>query len=408
MASRQHDPEASTSSGPRVFDNEVVVEPERPRVAFICRLYAFEKAHRLDPKSIGRGVRQFKTGLSQRLERDRVSTLAYRVKKTDEREIESFYRQYCEHYVRALDKGEQSDRDKLGKTYQTAGVLYEVLRGVSKTVSPELIAAAEDVHEKETFYTPYNILPLGAAGASQCIMHLDEVKASVDAVGYTCGLRWPSSFEQRRQELGELDLLDWLRAMFGFQEESVKNQREHLLLIIADVHIRLEPRPEPLNKLDGRALDAVMNKLFKNYKTWCKFLGIKHSVRLPEGQQEMQQRKILYMGLYLLIWGEGANVRFMPECLCYIFHNMANELDGLLTGIISIVYEGEDEAFLRKVITPIYRVIDKESQKSKNGKVPHSAWCNYDDLNEYFWSADCFSLDGPMRDDGGTSNSTRI
>ncbi|KAI3844011.1 hypothetical protein MKW92_016962 [Papaver armeniacum] len=449
MASRQHDPEASTSSGPRgltsrpststgttnflleVFDNEVLpsslgsivpilrvaseVESEHPRVAFICRLYAFEKAHRLDPNSIGRGVRQFKTGLSQRLERDRVSTLAYRVKKTDEREIESFYQQYYEHYVRALDKGEQSDRDKLGKTYQIAGVLYEVLCGISKTVSPELIAAAKDVREKEAIYRPYNILPLGAAGASQCIMHLDEVKASVDALGYTRGLRWPSSFEQRRQEVGELDLLDWLMAMFGFQKESVKNQREHLLLILADVHIRLEPRPEPLNKLDGRAVDAVMNKLFKNYKTWCKFLGKKHSLRLPEGQQEMQQRKILYMGLYLLIWGEGANVRFMPECLCYIFHNMASELDGLLAGVISIVigeniqpsYWGEDEAFLRKVITPIYRVIDKESQKSKNGKAPHSAWCNYDDLNEYFWSADCFSLDWPMRDDGDFFKSTR-
>lgn len=44
--------------------------------------------------------------------------------------------------------------------------------------------------------------------------------------------------------------------------------------------------------------------------------------RLPQGQLEIQQRKILYMGLYLLIWGEAANVRFMPECLSYIFHNV--------------------------------------------------------------------------------------
>jgi len=114
------------------------------------------------------------------------------------------------------------------------------------------------------------------------------------------------------------------------------------------------------------------------------------------------------MGLYLLIWGEAANVRFMPECLCYIFHNvstvsnaktippvipnlchlhslswapnlvriwssklvhyqMAYELHGLLAGNVSIVtgenikpsYGGDDEAFLRKVITPLYRVIEK-------------------------------------------------
>nr|KYP47083.1 Callose synthase 2 [Cajanus cajan] len=45
--------------------------------------------------------------------------------------------------------------------------------------------------------------------------------------------------------------------------------------------------------------------------------------RLPTIQQEVQQRKLLYMGLYLLIWGEAANLRFMPECLCYIYHHVS-------------------------------------------------------------------------------------
>jgi hypothetical protein len=50
----------------------------------------------------------------------------------------------------------------------------------------------------------------------------------------------------------------------------------------------------------------------------CVFLN----TRLPTIQQEVQQRKLLYMGLYLLIWGEAANLRFMPECLCYIYHHV--------------------------------------------------------------------------------------
>ncbi|RWW75709.1 hypothetical protein BHE74_00016240, partial [Ensete ventricosum] len=178
------------------------------------RFYAFEKAHRLDPSSSGRGVRQFKTSLLQRLERvrsplppsslvanpsvldDSFQFLSKRVKKSDAREIESFYQQYYENYVRALDQGEQADSC-------TTTVLILIFE--------QIIAAAKDVQEKTEIYVPYNILPLDAAGASQCIMQLEEV----------CSL----------------------------------------------------------TQLDERAVDAVMNKIFKNYKTWCKFLGRKHSLR---------------------------------------------------------------------------------------------------------------------------------
>ncbi|URE04738.1 callose synthase [Musa troglodytarum] len=433
-----------------VFDNEVVpsslasiapvlrvaseIEAERPRVAYLCRFYAFEKAHRVDPSSSGRGVRQFKTALLQRLERDNTPSLAKRVKKSDAREIESFYQQYYENYVRALDQGEQADRAQLGKAYQTAGVLFEVLCAVNKTekveeVAPEIIAAAKDVQEKTEIYVPYNILPLDAAGASQCIMQLEEIKAAVTALRDTRGLNWPS-FDQQRQKTGDLDLLDWLRVMFGFQRDNVRNQREHLILLLANVHIRLSPKPEPLNKafqfwflvtnwyvtgLTGFWKHDVDNNLLCLSLLVAQVLNLLSRIAQGLQPQEIQQRKILYMGLFLLIWGEAANVRFMPECLSYIFHNMAYELQGLLTGNVSVVtgenirpsYGGDDEAFLKKVINPIYHVIEKEAKKSNNGKAPHSAWCNYDDLNEYFWSVDCFSLGWPMRDDGDFFKSIR-
>ena len=41
-----------------------------------------------------------------------------------------------------------------------------------------------------------------------------------------------------------------------------------------------------------------------------------------EGESHVK-RKTLYLSLYLLIWGEAANLRFMPECLCYLFHNVS-------------------------------------------------------------------------------------
>lgn len=44
-----------------------------------------------------------------------------------------------------------------------------------------------------------------------------QVKAAVSALGNVHGLTWPASFEQQKQRTKDLDLLDWLRAMFGFQ-----------------------------------------------------------------------------------------------------------------------------------------------------------------------------------------------
>lgn len=35
---------------------------------------------------------------------------------------------------------------------------------------------------------------------------------------------------------------------------------------------------------------------------------------------------------------------------------------------------------------PIYKTVKTEVESSKNGTKPHSAWRNYDDINEYFWS----------------------
>ncbi|WP_407816245.1 hypothetical protein, partial [Staphylococcus aureus] len=78
------------------------------------------------------------------------------------------------------------------------------------------------------------------------------------------------------------------------------NQREYLVLLLANVHTS-KAKQEPM--LDANALDNVMNKLFANYKKWCKYLGQKSSLWMPTIQQEVQQRKLLYMGLYLLIRG---------------------------------------------------------------------------------------------------------
>jgi callose synthase len=81
---------------------------------------------------------------------------------------------------------------------------------------------------------------------------------------------------------------------------------------------------------------------------------------------------------------------------------MAFELYGMLAGSVSPMtgehikpaYGGENEAFLRKVVKPIYDTIAREAKMSKDGSSKHSQWRNYDDLNEYFWYNALFSCSG--------------
>ncbi|KAH7854010.1 hypothetical protein Vadar_009076 [Vaccinium darrowii] len=411
-----------------IFDSEVVpsslveiapflraaneVEKANPRVAYLCRFYAFEKALRLDPTSAGRGVRQFKNALFRRLERESDYTLMGtlgRVKKNgDACEMQSFYQHYYKKKIQALQNAaDKADCAQLTKAYQTANVLFEVLKAINLSLAVEfdreILEAHDKVAEKTQMSVPYNILPLDPDSANKAIMKYPEIQAALLALHNTRGLPWPREYKNKQEE----DILDWLQTTFGFQKDNVSNQREHLILLLANVHIRQSPRPDQQPKLDERALNEVMKKLFKNYRKWCKYLDRKSSLWLPTIQQEVQRRKLLYMGLYLLIWGEAANLRFMPECLCYIYHHMAFELYGMLAGNVSPMtgenvkpaYGGGDEAFLRKVVTPIYELIAKEAARSRKGISKPSQWRNYDDLNECFWSVDCFRLGWPVRAD---------
>ncbi|KAL4565116.1 hypothetical protein LXL04_029201 [Taraxacum kok-saghyz] len=408
--------QAAGNLGESIFDSEVVPSSlvEMAPILRVAnevepsRLYAFEKAHRLDPTSSGRGVRQFKTALLHLLETENDPTLIGRMKKSDIHEMQSFYRHYHLKYIQALQSAaDKADRAQLTKAYQTADVLFEVIKAVNHTQCVEVDWETLEIHakvaQKTEIYLPYNILPLDPDSANQAIMKYPEIRAAVVALRDTRGLPWPRYFKKKSGE----DILDWLQAMFGFQKDNVANQREHLILLLANVHIRQIPEPDQQSKLDEGALNAVMKKLFKNYKKWCKYLDQKSNLWLPPIPQEVQQCKLLYTGLYLLIWGEAANLRFMPECLCYIFHHMAYEVYGMLAGnvsqmtgeIVSPVYGGDKEAFLRFVVTPIYNVIAQEAVWSKLGKSKHSQWRNYDDLNEYFWSVDCFCLGWPLRAD---------
>ncbi|XWS10813.1 hypothetical protein CRYUN_Cryun38cG0030100 [Craigia yunnanensis] len=376
-----------------------MLEWKAPRVAYLCRFHAFEIAHNLDRNSTGRGVRQFKTLLLERLERDEETSKITRKEESDLRELKRVYdenRRYINQHAGTFDL-ENSHGEKLIGACRIASVLYEVLKTV--TAGPQALADRDSIQSKSELFA-YNILPLDHGGIQQAIMKFDEIKVAIGVVRNVRGLPSAQNFQKRG---AFLDFFEFLQYSFGFQKENVANQREHLVLLLANVITR-QPQKQSSTLKPDAAIDELMRKFFKNYTNWCKFLARKSNIRLPCVKQEAQQYKILYIGLYLLIWGEAANLRFMPECICYIFHHMAYELHGMLTGAVSMTtgdtvmpaYGGGHESFLSNVVTPIYRVIYEEAEKNKSGTADHSTWRNYDDLNEFFWSPDCFQIGWPM------------
>ncbi|XP_073280004.1 callose synthase 7-like isoform X2 [Primulina huaijiensis] len=373
------------------------IEPENRRVAYLCRFHAFEKAHRMDPTSSGRGVRQFKTYLLHRLQKEERET-EHVLANDDPREIQKYYQNFCKKNIR---EGQYTKKpEEIAKIYQIATVLYDVLKTVipSSKVDNETQKYAKEVEEKKEQNEHYNILPLYAVGVEPEIMKLPEIKAALRAIRNVEGL--PSFLTSTEKERPAHDILEWLAVIFGFQKGNVANQREHLILLLANMDVR-KKNPHGYEQLDDETIKELMNKIFKNYRSWCKYLHFDPILESPRDRR--QQARLLYIGLYLLIWGEASNIRFMPECICFIFHRMAKEMHGFLfgnvqqvTGDTFIINPKGEEAFLKEVVTPLYEVLRKEASGNKDGKASHSTWRNYDDLNEYFWSGKSSKLKWPL------------
>ncbi|KAE9594991.1 hypothetical protein Lal_00041226 [Lupinus albus] len=264
----------------------------------------------------------------------------------------------------------------------------------------------------------YNIIPVHDLLTDHPSLRYPEVRAAAAALR-TAGDLPKHPFVPWDPDM---DLIDWLRLFFGFQIDNARNQREHLVLHLANSQMRLEPPPANVESLDPGVLRRFRRKLLHNYTAWCSFLGLKSNVILNQRDPSgVLRRELLYVSMFLLIWGESGNLRFTPECICYIYHFMAKELNYVLdddhidpdTGRRFLPSYSGDCAFLKSVVMPIYYSIKTEVESSRNGKAPHSAWRNYDDINEYFWSRRCLKrLRWPLSLDcnfmGTTPKSSRV
>jgi 1,3-beta-glucan synthase len=101
-----------------------------------------------------------------------------------------------------------------------------------------------------------------------------------------------------------------------------------------------------------------------------------------------QYDRMRQIALYLLCWGEAAQVRFVPECLCFIFKcaddyyrspECQNRVDAVPEGL-----------YLHSVVKPLYRFIRDQGYEVVVGKFvrrekDHDSIIGYDDVNQLFW-----------------------
>ncbi|XP_058198210.1 callose synthase 9 isoform X2 [Rhododendron vialii] len=405
------------------------IQDEDPNVSRILCEHAYSLSQNLDPNSEGRGVLQFKTGLmsviKQKLAKREGGTID---RSQDIARLKEFYKHYREkNNVDELREEEMQLREsgvfsgnlgelerktvKRKRVFATLKVLGTVLVELTREVSPEdaeslIPDELKRVIESDAAMTEdliaYNIIPLDTPTTTNAIVSLPEVQASVSALKYFRGLpKLPENLPIPAKR--NADMLDLLQYVFGFQKDNVSNQREHVVHLLANEQTRLGIPDVPEPKLDEAAVQKVFLKSLDNYIKWCDYLGIQPVWSSLDAVGK--EKKLLFISLYFLIWGEAANIRFLPECLCYIFHHMVRELDEILRQerqqeIAQPANSCKTEngvSFHDQVICPLYEVVAAEAANNDNGRAPHSAWRNYDDFNEYFWSLHCFELSWPWR-----------
>lgn len=126
-----------------------------------------------------------------------------------------------------------------------------------------------------------------------------------------------------------------------------------------------------------------------NYRKWlkaaCKQDGSDGPERIIKNENINTACKmyVTEVALYLLIWGEASNIRFMPECICFIYKCCLD------------YYMAEDritiaKPFLDHTIVPLFEFLREQQYKLKDGnwirrRRDHARIIGYDDMNLFFW-----------------------
>ncbi|AOW02192.1 YALI0C01411p [Yarrowia lipolytica CLIB122] len=221
-----------------------------------------------------------------------------------------------------------------------------------------------------------------------------------------------------------VEVFDLLQSKFGFQVQSMRNMRDHFMCLLDSRSSRMSYN-DALLTLHADYIGGEHS----NYRKWYfasqmditdKIGGINvdYSGKLTKAGRRMVATDTVWneenanfsyehsnrnwknhmatispkdqlkdIALYLLIWGEANQVRFMPECLCFLY-NCAR--DFCYSTAFATAPDVEDGVFLDTIITPLYSFYRNQRYENFEGKFidrerDHKDVIGYDDINQLFW-----------------------
>jgi callose synthase len=145
---------------------------------------------------------------------------------------------------------------------------------------------------------------------------------------------------------------------FGFQDSSVRNQAEHLLILLSNNRRYMSSHILPPSVQPPSPIHALHAKVFSNYVKWCRAMGVNpyfSKMNTSMNAPPAVASRVVDLVLFFCVWGEAANLRHMAECIWFLYHKMMQEYvrsEGYTQ--TRSLYAGH---FLDTVVTPIFVIV---------------------------------------------------
>ncbi|KAG2221245.1 hypothetical protein INT45_012366 [Circinella minor] len=188
---------------------------------------------------------------------------------------------------------------------------------------------------------------------------------------------------------------------FGFQRDNSYNMFDHLLTMLDSRSARMEP----WQALWTLHADYIGGE-HANYRKWyfAAQLNLDDNHPAPpkttptgllveEAKREWRERmenmtnhqRVAQLALYLLIWGEAATLRYIPELICFIF-KLADDYYAAPPP----EQQQQQLSFLDDIVSPLYSFVHNQSYQWVQGQCirrekDHNHIIGYDDINQFFW-----------------------